>query len=183
MEVPPLNTLDTDRRLWLEYSQRDIRGVIDMSVTLKVVYKGGVFRPLEPVNFDENQELQITIAPSDKGEPLNVNWIGILGYDPESTEGQDTDSSESGNVQATEAEAEDAGRSDGTRTPPPPEKAERALEEWLLAQERSPDSDWNAYIALAERFARDASKQHLAMLIEDWAEHHVSGEGDSGSEE
>lgn len=123
----------------------------------------------------EPQDAQAQDAEPDTAE--------VQDADVDTGDAQDAESSEPGDGQTAEAEGKEAGRSDESPTPPPPEKAERALEEWLLAQERSPESDWNAYISLAERFARDASKQHLAMLIEDWAESHVSGKGGPGSED
>ncbi len=60
-----------------------------MAVSIKVVYENGVFRPLEPVEFPEDQELQATIELLNGDESkIHVDWTEIFGYDPDSEEGQ-----------------------------------------------------------------------------------------------
>ena len=152
--------------------------------------------PVEPAEEEASATEEGTEPADETGQPAEASERAEPDQhaepDKRAAAGQRAETSERTEAEAapsgeTNADAEDpetpSGESGGEdRTPPPPEKAERALEEWLLAQERSPDSDWNAYMDLAERFARDANKQHLAMLIEDWAEHHVSAEEGSGTE-
>lgn len=42
-------------------------GDAEMSMTVRAVYEGGVFRPVHPLALDEGQSVDLTIAESDTG--------------------------------------------------------------------------------------------------------------------
>lgn len=54
------------------------------------------------------------------------------------------------------------------------DRAAEALESWLFARERSSEKTWKEFVPLAERFTREAKTRHLAMILEEWVDHHVS---------